>query len=259
MISAIVFSRDRAMQLDLLLTSLLRNGGGLFDPISVIWFGEGEYKRAYETCMEEHPEADFIEEDSLTYQVRSLTGKTKAVTFLTDDSVLYREISLEPPLVLSQEDVLCFSLRLGRNTTICYPHARRQRTSSRVFGGVRLWRWEGAQGDFGYPMSLDGHIFRSVDLDVIQERHFSNPNSLEELMMGNVPPRPLMASFAKSALVGIPANRVQMTNPNRNGDRFPYSVTVLNERYLRGERIDLDALDFSRIRGAHQELEFNFR
>jgi hypothetical protein len=29
---------------------------------------------------------------------------------------------------------------------------------------------------------------------------------------------------------------------------------VLNKRYLKGERFSLDAIDFSQVRGAHQEL-----
>ena len=67
--------------------------------------------------------------------------------------------------------------------------------------------------------------------------------------------RPLMASYPHSCLVGIPVNRVQHDVPNRAGEKFPYGPDALNARYLRGERIDLDALDFSDIRGAHQELE----
>jgi hypothetical protein len=122
---------------------------------------------------------------------------------------------------------------------------------------VMIWRWRGAQGDFGYPMSLDGHIFRASDiLPLIESRNFSTPNSLEEMLMTQARQigRPLMASYPHSCLVGVPVNRVQSAVPNRNGETHPYTVQDLNERYLRGERIDLHALDFSDIRGAHQEL-----
>lgn len=252
MIGAIVFSKDRACQLDLLLTSLERNAPGFFD-VSVLWTGE---QQAYSICESEHPEARFIPEDGLTYQVRYLVEQTKTVTFLTDDSVLYREVMLEPILTLAQERVLTFSLRLGQNTSICYPHDSRQIVPESPDGPVKLWRWRGAQGDFGYPMSLDGHIFRSADISrLIQDRHFSTPNSLEEMLMSQKIGRPLMASYPHSCLVGIPVNRVQHTHPNRAGEKHPFGPDALNARYLVGERIDLDALDFSDIRGAHQEIE----
>lgn len=246
---AIVFSKDRPMQLDLLLTSLERNAPGLFD-VSVLW-NSRSMEEGYAICASEHPKATFIAEDGLTYQVRSLL-KGRLVTFFTDDDVLYRPLSYIPPPL---SGVICFSLRLGRNTTHCYPHGREQSVPEQSF-----WKWKEAEGDFGYPMSLDGHVFRVQDL-VPHLGHFTTPNWLELMLMGSAEKigRPYMASFAESHLVGIPANRVQAEMPNRNGETHPYSVQELNHRYLMGERIDLDALDFSDIRGAHQEIPLVFR
>ena len=254
MISAIVFSRDRACQLDLLLTSLSRNAPGLFE-VTVLWFSrQDDFREAYAICESEHPEATFVPENGLTYQVRHYARLAKGLTFFTDDSVLFREVTLEPILTLAQEQVLTFSLRLGENTTVCYPHDSKQIVPESPDGPVRIWRYRGAQGDFSYPMSLDGHLFRGDDiLSLIEDRHFSTPNSLEEILMSQKIGRPLMASYPHSCLVGIPVNRVQDTHPNRHANS--YSPADLNERYLRGKRINLDALDFSDIRGAHQELE----
>jgi hypothetical protein len=36
------------------------------------------------------------------------------------------------------------------------------------------------------------------------------------------------------------------------------SPEALNARFLAGERIDLDAMDFSAVRGAHQEIPLVF-
>lgn len=242
---AIVFSKNRPMQLDLLLTSLSRNAKGLFD-ITVLWTG-GE---GYRICSQEHPEARFVEEDGLTYQVRALLREGSLVTFLTDDDVLYRPLTAIPYL---PPNVICFSLRLGMNTNYCYPLARSQRVPEKV-----AWLWEQEDGDFGYPMSLDGHIFRASDLIPVLG-HFTTPNWLEVMLMKAAPTfkRPYMTCFSESRLVGLPLNRVQDEMPNRNGGT--YSVQELNQRYLRGERIDLDALDFSDIHGAHQEIPLVFR
>lgn len=249
---AIAFSRDRPMQLDLLLTSLERNAPGLFD-VSVIWFSNNEeFQDGYAICAQEHPGVRFLLEDGLTYQVRHLLRDGGLVTFFTDDDVLYRRL---PYIAYMPPGVLCFSLRLGRNTTHCYPHDRRQRVPRQL-----VWRWEGADGDFGYPCSLDGHIFRAEDILPLIE-NFSTPNWLEVMLMKSAKKirRGFMACHPLSHLVGIPLNRVQEEMPNRNGAIYPYSVQELNHRYLMGERIALEALDFSDIRGAHQEIPLVFR
>lgn len=254
MITAVVFSRDRPMQLDLLLTSLEENAPNIFD-VNVLWYSREEsFQQGYAICAREHPKARFMLEDGLTYQVRSLLRGSKLMTFFTDDDVLYREFcDLE-----LREDEICFSLRLGLNTTICYPHDRMQKVPKQ--NGRRLrWDWKTADGDFGYPMSLDGHIFQAPDLLPILG-HFMTPNWLEVMLMKSAPgiSKPWMACPLQSCLVGIPANRVNIDMPNRNGDSYPYSVQELNERYLNGERINLNALNFSNIRGAHQEMELLF-
>lgn len=248
---AIVFSRDRPMQLDLLLTSLERNAPGVFD-VNVLYNGIG-YEEGYAICSEEHPETTFIAEDGLTYQVRSLLRDGGLVSFFTDDDVLYGETR---PIEL-EDHWICGSLRLGWNTIYCYPLRRYQ-----VVPEGTVWGWEQADGDFAYPMSLDGHVFRSEDLlPLIEGRNFSTPNHLEVMLMKGAKSigRPMMAGYIESRLVGIPANRVQSDMPNRNGETHPYSVQELNDLYLAGKRIDLDALDFSDIRGAHQEIPLVFR
>lgn len=67
-----------------------------------------------------------------------------------------------------------------------------------------------------------------------------------------------MASFKESVLVNSPSNIVNDTHPNLNGNKFNYTQQELNEKFLRGLNIDLDSIDFSKIIGAHQELEFKF-
>lgn len=264
MIAAVVFSRDRPIQLDLLLTSLERNAPGVFDPIHVLWRATGpEYHEGYELCLRHHPEAWFMPEDAFASQVRYLLHSPAYATFLTDDDVLYRPWAGRLPARALGFDVACVSLRLGRNTDWCYPHGRRQELPRLIADDSHVlgWDWATADGDFGYPGSLDGHIFRGGDLyALLGDASFSNPNTLEDVLVARVSRlgKPRMAAYAESCLLGIPANRVNETSPNRNGETHPYDVAELNRRYLAGERIDLAAMDFSAVRGAHQELEFRF-
>ncbi len=67
-----------------------------------------------------------------------------------------------------------------------------------------------------------------------------------------------MMSFSQSCLVSIPVNIVRTTYKNRAGAAPEMSPEALNARFLAGERIDLDAMDFRAVRGAHQEIPLVF-
>ena len=55
MISTIVFSKDRACQLDFLLTSLIQNDNGLFD-INVLYrHSNDKFKTGYEKLIKKYP------------------------------------------------------------------------------------------------------------------------------------------------------------------------------------------------------------
>ena len=42
------------------------------------------------------------------------------------------------------------------------------------------WHWMGMEGDWGYPMSLDGHIFRTAEIaPLLEHLDYRNPNVLE--------------------------------------------------------------------------------
>jgi hypothetical protein len=66
-----------------------------------------------------------------------------------------------------------------------------------------------------------------------------------------------MASPRHNVVVSIPANLVNETFPNRNASSA--GVGELNERFLRGERIDVDAMDFTEVRACHQEIDYVYR
>ena len=52
-----------------------------------------------------------------------------------------------------------------------------------------------------------------------------------------------------------PNNRVQDTHENRSGDEYDYTAQFLLSKYLSGQRIELESLDFSDIRCPHTEID----
>jgi hypothetical protein len=261
----LVFSRNRPAQLDLLLTSLETNGGPLLGPPTVLFRSDSDdFDRGYETCWKEHPAACFAEQqDDFAAQTTRLIRRGPWFVALTDDDVLYRPVDsfLTDPLRLLHDDksILCFSVRLGLNTQSCYPLDRRQALPpAEALPHALRWDWRGEDGDFGYPASLDGHIFRTADLLVALEgRAWHNPNTLEDELVGGLlySPRSRMASYFLSALVGVPLNRVAATHGGNRVASLPgCSPEELNARYLDGERLALETVSPWQVTGAHHEF-----
>jgi len=119
------------------------------------------------------------------------------------------------------------------------------------------WDWTQHYVDFGYPLSVDGHIFRTKDIfKLVRKVAFKNPNEMEAgLQIFDTYPRNKMVSYKQNALINTPINMVQDTFENREGEEFGVNIDSLNEEYLNGKIINLDAIDFSKIKGCHQELE----
>ncbi len=174
--------------------------------------------------------------------------------FHTDDDVFFRR---PPGAAAPASGFVAFSLRLGRNTTYCYPLDRVQPLPLfEKLGPFLAWDWTRAKYDFAYPMSLDGHVFPTALVRPMIERvQFDNPNQLEDALHLERYRMPgAMLAFQESCVVSIPVNVVTSTHRNRSADRADWSPAVLNQRFLRGERIDLDAMDFSRVNGAHCDI-----
>lgn len=257
MITAVVLSKNRACQLDLLLTSLDRNGGGLFDVRVLYQATTTDHQAGYDLCRTRFPDVHFqLEGCSPVLDVSRLLEGADIECFFTDDSVLYRPIPLPfPPK--AGDGVLCLSLRLGGNTSWCYPYGRAQTLPEfDEVDGIFRWDWKKSDGDFGYPASVDGHLFRGPSLHtaLLHCPPKSNPNQMEEHLVKYFQGdrRNMMASYNHSVLVGLPLNVVTSTHRNRNA--ASHHPDDLNSSYLRGKRIQLDALDFTGVRGAHQEI-----
>lgn len=271
MIEAIIFSKNRPAQLDLLLRSIEARAPQLFKPPTVLYTSNApEYKRGYKLCEKQHNKVYFIEQQDFQQQVLYMlnNGAREEIMFLCDDDLFIRPFidAPNPTYILKMnQDVLCVSLRLGRNTVECYPLRRIQKPPEIMMGikDARYWNWTDSDADWGYPGSLDGNIFRRETLRaILAEAEFSNPNSFEDqlqyatLKLKSV--YPLMACYENSLLTGVPVNIVNQTHGNRNGEIHPRDPMDLNYRYLKGERLTLGSFSKRQVTGAHTELALEF-
>lgn len=273
MAHAIVLSKDRAAQLQLCLESIQYHGSHIFSNISVLYYtSTPEFKLGYDKTKERFPQVSFIQQTSYYEDIMELVNESYPLTsFFTDDDIIYDSIPLSENILMKffdEYDILgTFSLRLGLNTIIQDPYISSQAIAPtsgfhQVDDRIIMWRWDHcpSYGNFGYPLSVDGHIFRTQELKkILYECKFKNPNQQEVAMQVHLNKLPsIMAAFNKSVVINTPINRVQEICLNRAGENFGQTIEEMNQRYLNNEVLDFDSIDFSNIIGCHQELDIKW-
>ena len=263
MINGIVFSKDRACQLNLLLSSLEKNAKNIFE-IKVIYTSSNlEFEEGYEKLINQYPEVKWIKESSnFKEDVLNSIQNTESdyTSFFTDDDIVYRTLNEDDltSKLKEDKDAFCFSTRLGLNTNKCYT-MKCDNVIKPSFEDEKFisWDWKIHYMDFGYPLSVDGHIFRTKEiLKLTKKVSFENPNTYEaSLQIFDNFPRNKMWSYKHSASVNAPANIVESELKNKEDEEREFEIKELNESFLSGEVIELDKIDFSNIVGCHQELE----
>lgn len=264
-LNTVIFSKDRGCQLDLLLRSMSEfMEVGCDDRVSVIFrASSSEFHQAYGKVQRRFPGVKFLDEEVARGGFRStlLSVADRGIPmsmFLVDDDVFKNPFSLSDDEVsrfFAEPDVLCLSLRLGSHINYCYPMGRYVEPPVLDLRGS--WSWKGRDGDWGYPMSLDGHIFRSGELlPLLEERSYGNPNELEHALSCDPLGHPMMMCYPDSRIINLPVNRVQNTFANRSGD---VDVADLNHKFLHQDlMIDFHPLRGIRNSAPHQEHELRF-
>lgn len=260
-VNILVFSKDRAMQLDLLLRSFKH-----FVPyaddyrIDVLYRCSSEsFHKGYQILASrvDH-DVHFTEERKFRLDVVSLVNPRKPSTvFFVDDTVFKNPFDFfdeQHALFATDPSILCRSLRLHPGLTYCYTRNKPMRAPTFASDGSFFWR--GEDGDFGYPMSLDGHIFRTRDiLPYLLQLEYRDPNTLEDEMSKTPLSAPKMVCYGEAVILNIPINRVQSTIANRHGN---IPAEYLNDLYLSGKRLALEPLKGIKNISCHQEVEIGF-
>ena len=125
MINGIVFSKDRACQLNLLLSSLEKNAKNIFETKVIYTSSNLEFEEGYEKLINQYPEVKWIKESSnFKEDVLSSIQNTESdyTCFFTDDDIVYRTLNEDDltSKLKEDKDAFCFSTRLGLNTNKCY-------------------------------------------------------------------------------------------------------------------------------------------
>jgi hypothetical protein len=260
-IHVIIFSRNRACQLDALLRSL-RGRFRIPHQASVLWKADpGLHGRAYARIKQEYQQVNWLEEVNFRKDLLTLLRrKTPLVMFCTDDGLFHDRV-VDIPWPENWDQVAAYSLRLGENCRYSHPANEHYQLPSRWRGaGAMVWDWTQSQSDFRYPFSLDAHIFPTTRIrKMLTSLIFNNPNTLEDA--GGRDPsflrRKWMVGPLCSKYVSVPINRVNETHANRAGSGFKEKPEELAQRYLAGHRIHLEKTITSLPCGPHEEYNIS--
>jgi hypothetical protein len=264
MINVVAWSKDRATQLDLMLSSYKKYFKNWKEQkLSIIYtFSNEEYGRAYELVKSYHPEFNWIKETNFRNDtLRCINDfSNQYIAFLVDDDVFVDYLSTEDPefeILKTNPKVACLSSRLAPYIDFCYPQNRPQQQPQ--FLQKNVWRWCGAQFDWGYPISVASfHVFHREDMAFLNLMPFRGANTLEGGMEGTFTrSKDLMVCYDHAKCICSTNNKVQMENMNRNENSHP--LQVLNTEFLKGKRLDPDVNDKLTINMCHGPVKLEWR
>lgn len=254
-LNCIIFSRDRSCQLELLLRSMKLYFKEFSESIiNVLYtYSDDSFKVGYDKLFTIHNDSNikYIKEtvDFKNHVLLLLNPDNLYTIFFVDDIIWKEPFSLncdDFKLFENNENILTYSLRLHPNLTYCY-------TANVIMNPTKskLFTWHNLLGDYGYPMSLDGHFFRTEDImNLLINLSYNNPNQLEGKMAMKPLHKPLMLCSEKSIIFNNPCNKVQTNNPNRYGN---ISAEYLNEEFLKDYIIDLEPFKHLNNESCHKE------
>lgn len=267
-VECIIFSKDRALQLHALLSSYFEK---ISSPpgVHILYQSSNiSHQKAYEKVIAlftgDH--TSFIRQKSdhsFREDILHLLGslQSEKIIFLVDDNLFIEDVDMED-FAKFNTDKFVPSLRMGANLSECFPLQRMQpRPEFLPYLSEEpdkiVWRWDQGIYDWGYPLSLDGHLFSTREITAMTELiSFKAPNSYESnlqrfrwLFLSR-----LGAGYCKSKIVNIACNKVQSENDNICGD---IHQEYLLEQWHKGFQMDYRQLYGFINKSAHQNIKFD--
>lgn len=256
----IIFSKDRPMQLHLLLETMTLYVKGT--SVTYILYKDSNTiaTDGYKKLELQFSNLHFVKETDFQQDLLTLLSNPihSHICFLVDDCIFLNSINLDDIYydLTHRPQVIGFSLRLGYNTTKCHTLNRKQRkpyslseisSSSKNKHQNLLWDWKQGEADFGYPLEVSSSVYTAAFIANLCRRFtFSNPNSFE-LQMNLYKnklhaAKPWLMSFTQSRACCIPLNLTQDQFQNRHMDNSDYSVENLLRLFAQGQRVDVPKL-----------------
>lgn len=250
MLNGVIFSKDRACQLDLLLRSIEDNFKE-YPPVTILYMATtSSHEEGYKKVIGMHPKYDWRKEVHFYNDTQEIFKgfKNEFMVNFVDDEIVIRNTPINPVLdILRRPDVHCASLRLAPHINYCYtadsqdppPSFEILKREDQLF---YLWNWRESWRDasnWHYPSCINSHIYKVEDFKrVVSMFHYPCPNPLEGYFNNHRQYfKPLNVCFEKSKTINVANNLVQ-TGRNRFSEKPEFHQETLNKKFLEGQRLD---------------------
>ncbi len=260
-VSVVIFSKDRPMQLEALIDSYWHFAKNPRPPVVIYSASTAGFSRAYRALFEGQGgrvEKTLDDEGGFKTALKDVLASldTRHMMFLVDDIVFLRPVDLA--LLQFDSSHLVPSLRLA-------PHIVKSYTGNRPLTlpdlnqeeNLLYWRYGATRGEWGYPLSVDGHILHVWEVRLmVAALDFRAPNSFEyKLQKFNLLFRRRKGvCLARSVILNIPANRVQHEVDNRSADVDPVELL----RLFPDQKIDFLRYEGMLNTSCHEEHPLHF-
>lgn len=239
-LNIVIFSKNRALQLDCLLKSIKDNFKAPVSYISVLYKSDDNFYADGYNKLKKLYSINWVSQSNFKddlFGIVSKHGKNSFTMFLVDDNVVFRPFTYD---ILNKytEEVGFISTRVDRSYLGSLP----------IFMYTEkylLWDWATGSNPWNYPFSVDGNIHKTSQImDLLASTNFRAPNTLEEygttFLQNRHSSYPLAIAPLEACTINIPLNKVQTEYETA----FPTTMEVeyLNTKYLEGFYIDLNPI-----------------
>lgn len=241
-LTLIIFSKNRPLQLDFLLSSLKTYCSDLDTiKISVLYkVTTNRFAQAYNTLINRHSSIQFHQETNFYKQLCSLLGSS-FTAFMVDDNVCFRPFSFAACVEQLQKipNTIGYSLRLGQD----FVGFRKEDEKLGESPGVV--HWPSKSGDYwNYPMEVSSSIYSTKLIREMvtndPQAFITGPNRLEVFLWSKRSiALPFLLYAEKSICICIPLNNVQDGGANLVFTGPGYDIDSLLSRFEKDEPLRL--------------------
>lgn len=133
--------------------------------------------------------------------------KNSNYLLLDENKYCYDDINIETiNNCLKNDEIFCFSLPLGKNITHCSNmNCENIFIPTKDENNILFWDWSVHYMDFGYPLNLDGTVYRGKELyKFLKNINFKDTIELENnLQIFDNYPKNTMCCFNKSKIIEL--------------------------------------------------------
>ena len=256
----LIWSKNRAPQLELLLDSIYKNSSIDFNIHVLYTFDNIEAEKNYNILISSFSNINFHKEYNFREQTLDIIKNGEENICLgCDDNIFHKKMALWPESLEKIQAGSVYSLRCGFNTVL-QDHVKglyQPALNQYILGDILSWCPQSylSNNNYGYPFSLDFHIYnRDQLLSLAESVEWNNTNTLEGNLTRFNNEIYIMYSFPASISCSIPLNC--LSGQTAFSPKPEHTIEYLNRQFSFGKRLRL--IPNQKIIGCHQLLNLHW-